>query len=378
LRGCIRSGDTAARLGGDEFILLLEDVSATGEATDVADRIAELLRTPISVGDREVIVTASIGIAVNTPGHDRTESVLRNADLALYRAKAAGKARWALFEASMERDAVERLELETDLRQGLERNEFRLVYQPILSLANGQIVEVEALVRWQHPTRGQVSPARFIPIAEESGLIEPLGLWVLEEACRQAFVWRRLVPPDRPLVMSVNLSSRQFQDPMLVDQIRRILRETGLDPHALKLEITESVLMRDAESTTARMHALTDIGVRFAIDDFGTGYSSLSYLKRFPVDTLKIDRSFVEGLGADSQALAIVQGIVALAKALNLSVTGEGVETPAQHTQLRELGCDRGQGYLYARPLAAADLVGLLAQTFPRPAEHSFGDRAAA
>jgi EAL domain-containing protein (putative c-di-GMP-specific phosphodiesterase class I) len=344
----------------------------------VAERIAELLRTPISVGDREVIVTASIGIAVNTPGHDRTESVLRNADLALYRAKAAGKARWALFEASMERDAVERLELETDLRQGLERNEFRLVYQPILSLANGQIVEVEALVRWQHPTRGQISPAQFIPIAEESGLIEPLGLWVLEEACRQAFVWRRLVPPDRPLVMSVNLSSRQFQDPTLVDQIRRILRETGLDPHALKLEITESVLMRDAESTAARMHALTDIGVRFAIDDFGTGYSSLSYLKRFPVDTLKIDRSFVEGLGADSQALAIVQGILALARALNLSVTGEGVETPAQHTQLRELGCERGQGYLFARPLAAADLVGLWAQTFPRPGEHGFGERAAA
>jgi EAL domain-containing protein (putative c-di-GMP-specific phosphodiesterase class I) len=278
----------------------------------------------------------------------------------------------------MERDAVERLELETDLRQGLERNEFRLVYQPILSLADGQIVEVEALVRWQHPTRGQISPAQFIPIAEETGLIEPIGLWVLEEACRQARVWQRLLPPDRSLVMSVNLSGRQFQDPRLVDQIRRILRETGLEPQALKLEITESVLMQDAESTAARMRALTDIGVRFAIDDFGTGYSSLSYLRRFPVDTLKIDRSFVEGLGTDAQALAIVRSIVALAKALNLSVTGEGVETAAQHAQLRELGCDRGQGYLFARPLVAADLVGLLAQTFPWPIEHGFVERVAA
>ena len=323
-------------------------------------------------------MTASIGVALSTPHHDRTDSVLRNADLALYRAKAAGKARWVLFEASMERDAVERLELETDLRQGLERNELRLVYQPIVSLSDGQIVEVEALARWQHPTRGQISPAQFIPIAEETGLIEPLGLWVLEEACRQAFVWQRLVPADRPLVMSVNLSGRQFQNPGLVDQITRILRETGLEPSALKLEITESVLMQDAESTASRMRALTDIGVRFAIDDFGTGYSSLSYLRRFPVDTLKIDRSFVEGLGADAQALAIVRSIVALAKALNLSVTGEGVETPAQHAQLRELGCDRGQGYLFARPLVAADLVRLLEQPFPMLAEQGLSERAAA
>jgi diguanylate cyclase (GGDEF)-like protein/PAS domain S-box-containing protein len=378
LRGCIRSGDTAARLGGDEFILLLEEVSGSEEATEMADRIAELLRAPISVGDREVIVTASIGVALSTPHHDRTGSVLRNADLALYRAKAAGKARWILFEASMERDALERLELETDLRQGLERNELRLVYQPIVSLADGDIVEVEALARWQHPTRGQISPAQFIPIAEESGLIEPLGLCVLEEACRQAFALQRLVPHDRPLVMSVNLSGRQFQDPGLLDQIRRILRETGLEPRALKLEITESVLMLDAESTAARMRALTEIGVRFAIDDFGTGYSSLSYLRRFPVDTLKIDRSFVEGLGADAQAVAIVRSIVALAKALNLSVTGEGIETRAQHAQLRELGCDRGQGYLFARPLVAADLVCVLAQSFPQLAEHGFGDMAAA
>jgi diguanylate cyclase (GGDEF)-like protein/PAS domain S-box-containing protein len=370
LRGCIRAGDTVARLGGDEFIVLLEDISTTNEATAMAERIAELLRAPMAVGDREVVVTASIGIALSTPHHDRTESVLRNADLALYRAKALGKARWALFELRMERDALERLELETDLRRALERNELRLAYQPIVSLADGHIVEVEALARWQHPTRGQVSPAQFIPIAEESGLIEPLGIWALEEACRQAMRWQQVLDPEQPLVMSVNLSGRQFQDPNLVDQIRRILDETGLEPRALKLEVTESVLMRDLQSTIARMRALTDLGIRLAIDDFGTGYSSLSHLKQFPVDTLKIDRSFVEGLGTDPQALAIVRSITALADALDLSVTAEGVETTAQRAQLRELGCDRGQGYLFAKPVAAAELAGLLlAGKLPRSTE---------
>ena len=239
--------------------------------------------------------------------------------------------------------------------------EWRLVYQPIVSLTDERIVEVEALLRWQHPTRGLISPARFIPIAEESGLIAPLGLWVLEQACAQAAQWQRAMPGPRPLVMSVNLSSRQFQDSSLVEQVRRVLAETGLAPNALKLEITESVLMQDIERTAARMRALTDLGVKLAIDDFGTGYSSLSYLQRLPVDTLKIDRSFAEGLeGSDPQALAIVRGILAMAKALHLSVTGEGVETATQSRHLREAGCDRGQGYLFARPLPAADVARLL------------------
>lgn len=277
----------------------------------------------------------------------------------------------------MERDALERLELETDLRQALGRDEFTLVYQPIVSLADGRILELEALVRWQHPTRGQISPVQFIPIAEEIGVIEPLGLWVLEEACRQAVLWQNAVPTDPPLVMSVNLSGRQFQDPKLVDKIAAVLRETGLAPCGLKLEITESVLMFDPEGTAATMHALTGLGVRFAIDDFGTGYSSLSYLRRFPVDTLKIDRSFVEGLGTDVQAHAIVRSIVALAKALSLSVTGEGVETDNQQAQLKELECDRGQGYLFARPLLAADVAGLLAQPLPHRAVYATPDLAA-
>ena len=362
LRGCIRAGDSTARLGGDEFIFLLEDISASTEATEVAERVAEVLRAPLSVGDREVIVSASIGIALHTPHRERTESILRKADLALYRAKAAGKARWALFEATMETDALERLELEADLRRALERNEFRVVYQPIISLRDGRVVEVEALARWQHPVRGHISPAQFIPIAEETGLIEPLGLWVLEEACGQAVRTQTEVASAQSLVMSVNVSGRQFQAPGLVDQIKRVLAETGLAPNQLKLEITESVLMRDLDGTIDRMKALADIGVRLAIDDFGTGYSSLSYLKQFPVGTLKIDRSFVDGLPSDPQALAIVRGILALAEALDLSVTAEGIETSAQQEQLRDLGCDRGQGYLFAKPLPAARLADWIAR----------------
>jgi EAL domain-containing protein (putative c-di-GMP-specific phosphodiesterase class I) len=247
------------------------------------------------------------------------------------------------------------------LRQALERNEFHVAYQPIVSLADGQVVEVEALVRWTHPIRGQISPAQFIPIAEETGLIESLGMWVLEEACRQAMRWQTAVPSPQPLVMSVNVSGRQFQTSGLVDQIKRVLAETGLAPNLLKLEVTESVLMRDLDATIARMTTIADIGVRLAIDDFGTGYSSLSYLRQFPVDTLKIDRSFVEGLPSDPQALAIVRSIVALAEALDLGVTAEGIEATAQLAQLRELGCDRGQGYLFAKPVSAATLADWIA-----------------
>jgi diguanylate cyclase (GGDEF)-like protein/PAS domain S-box-containing protein len=374
LKACIRAEDTAARLGGDEFVVLLEDVHDRQEATDLAERIADALRSAVSLGDREVMVSASIGVAVSTPRHDRTESVLRNADLALYRAKAAGKARWAVFEPNMEHEAVERLELETDLRKALGTSELRLVYQPIVSLVDGQILEVEALIRWQHPTRGPISPVKFIPIAEESGLIEAIGLWVLQQACHQAAQWQQHTSTGRPLVMSVNLSSRQFQDPRLVEQVRRVLDEAGLPPSALKLEITEGVLMQDVDATAARMRTLTDIGVRLAIDDFGTGYSSLSYLQRLPVETLKIDRSFVVGLGgSDPQAAAIVRGIVAMAKALRMSVTAEGIETAAQEAQLREIGCDRGQGYLFARPLPATELGRML-----DPAAHAASDIAAA
>jgi diguanylate cyclase (GGDEF)-like protein/PAS domain S-box-containing protein len=359
LRACIRPQDTAARLGGDEFIVLLERLTHPDEASEIAYRIAETLRAPFVLGHLEVVVTASIGVAISTHG-DHAESVLRNADLALHEAKGAGKSRSAVFDPSMERDAVNRLELQADLRYALERKQLRLVYQPIVSLATGHITGVEALLRWHHPTRGLVSPTEFIPIAEETGLIVPIGQWVLEEACRQARAWHKRFAAHSTLMMSVNLSARQFQRPELSDNINQVLHETGLDPRFLTVEITESVLMRDAATTYTTLEVLKELGVQVAIDDFGTGYSSLSYLKRFPVDTLKIDRSFVDGLGRDPQDTAIVQSIIALAKTLLLRVTAEGIETPSQRAHLREMGCDLGQGFLFAYPVSPADVEHML------------------
>jgi len=360
LQACVRVQDTTARLGGDEFIVLLEQVTRPEEAIDVANRIAHALRAPFVLGDRSMVMSASIGVAVSAHG-DRAESVLRNADLALYQAKLAGKARASLFDSSMERTAVNRLELQADLRQALEQDQFHLVYQPIVSLADGHVTGVEALLRWHHPSRGVVSPTEFIPLAEETGLIVPIGQWVLEEACRQARAWQVDYGPGPTPMMSVNLSARQFQRPELLDNIDLVLRDTGLDPRCLTVEITESVLMRDAETTVTTLQVLRDLGVRVAIDDFGTGYSSLSYLKRFPIDTLKIDRSFVDGLGQDPQDTAIVRSIVALAKTLSLRVTAEGIETASQYAYLQEMGCDLGQGYLFAHPLPAEDIGLLLA-----------------
>jgi diguanylate cyclase (GGDEF)-like protein/PAS domain S-box-containing protein len=359
---CLRAGDTAARLGGDEFTVLLEDIVDEQQAVEVAERIAEALRLPVMVEGREVFVSASIGIATNTPRRIGPDGVLRNADLALYRAKADGRARHAVFDPSMEARALERLEVETDLRHALDRDELRVYFQPVVDLDSGTVNELEALVRWERPGYGIVSPMAFIPIAEETGLIVPIGQWVLEEACRWAQRWQPFSAVGKPLVVSVNLSARQFQHPELLTDIERALRETGLDPRHLKLEITESVVMQDAQATIDTLQALKALGIRVAIDDFGTGYSSLSYLKRLPVDTLKIDRSFVNGLGLDTQDTAIVDSVVALARTLQLSVTGEGVETAAQARHLRQLGCDRGQGFLYARPLPPEDMERLLTE----------------
>jgi diguanylate cyclase (GGDEF)-like protein len=365
INACLRAGDTAARLGGDEFTVLLEDVLDEDQAVEVAERIAEALRLPVMVEGREVFVSASIGIALNTPRGIGPDGVLRNADLALYRAKADGRARHAVFDPSMEMRALERLEVETDLRHALDRDELRVYFQPVVDLDTGTVNELEALVRWERPGYGIVSPMAFIPIAEETGLIVPIGQWVLEEACRWAQRWQSFSAPHKPLIVSVNLSARQFQHPELLTDIKRALNQTGLNPRHLKLEITESVVMQDAPATIETLQALKAIGIRVAIDDFGTGYSSLSYLKRLPVDTLKIDRSFVNGLGDNAQDTAIVDSVLALARTLELSVTGEGVETQAQARHLRRLGCDRGQGFLYARPLPPSDMERLLEEASP-------------
>jgi diguanylate cyclase (GGDEF)-like protein/PAS domain S-box-containing protein len=360
LRSCLRGTDTAARLGGDEFTVLIEDLPDPDAAVAAAERINEVLRTPIQLLGRAYFISASIGIALSTPGADGPDDLLRKADVAMYRSKAAGKGRSSVFDVSLSAGLLQRLELESDLRQAFERDEFRLHYQPIVSIADGEIRAAEALVRWQHPKRGLVSPAEFIPLAEETGLIVQLGQWVLEQACQQGRRWHALLPGRRPLAMAVNLSARQFQHPNLVADVRRALDTSGFDPRRLSLEITESIVMQDTDRTLDHLSALRALGVLLAIDDFGTGYSSLSYLKRFPVDTLKIDRTFVESIDSDAYNSAIVRSVVTLATALGMRATAEGVETAAERAHLHALGCYGGQGYLFARPAPADEFERLL------------------
>jgi diguanylate cyclase (GGDEF)-like protein len=365
LLGHLREEDTLARVGGDELAILIEDVLDEADAVAVAERVLEALAAPFQVRGQLLFTTASIGIALSGRTVDQASSLLRNADLAMYQAKARGKARWARFNPALNDAADERLELETALRAALERGELSVAYQPIVDLASGTICEVEALARWQHPIRGPIPPARFIPVAEESGLIVQIGEWVLAESCRQAVRWQAAHPTREPLVVSVNLSGRQLQEPGLVETVTRVLIETGLAGSALKLELTESVVMESTESTFETLSRLRALGVRLAIDDFGTGYSSLAYLKRFPVDVLKIDRSFVAGLGHDAQDAAIVESIITLARGLGLVVTGEGVETAEQAVSLKRMGCDLAQGYFYAVPLTPAQVEPLLTLVGP-------------
>ncbi len=363
LNASLRPGDTVARLGGDEFGLLLEDVADGETAEAVAVRIETELAKPLHFEGREIFITASIGIALSSARLGMPEEILRDADLAMYHAKAKGKARHEIFDDSMSAPALERMDLEMDLRSAISRHEFRLHYQPILRLDTGRITEVEALIRWQHSKRGLLQPEAFIGLTEETGLIVPIGQWVLNEACRQARTWQLEFPSNPPLVMSVNLSAKQFQHPTLVQEISLALAESGLPASSLKLEITESVVMHDAPATLAKLKELKDLGIRLAIDDFGTGYSSLGYLKRFPVDTLKIDRSFIKGLTREGNDSAIVRAVVTVAKTLNMDVTAEGVETDQQRDELKALGCDRAQGFLFARPADAAHVTPLLANS---------------
>jgi diguanylate cyclase (GGDEF)-like protein len=359
LAACLREADTAARMGGDEFAILLEDVTDLGRADEVAERLLLALAAPYRIADKDVFATASIGIAGHAPGVDG-DQLLRNADLAMYTAKRMGKNRFERFDPHMHTAAMERIELEADLRRACERGELRLQYQPIVSLDDGELLSVEALVRWQHPTRGLLPPGAFIGFAEESDLIEEIGAWVLEEACRQARRWQQEHPGRHPVGISVNVSPRQLRNPAITTVVTDTLRRTGLAAEHLTLEITEGAMMHDTDVALARLHELKSLGVRLAVDDFGTGYSSLSYLQQFPIDVLKIDRSFVDRIEHGPEESSLARAIVRLAQSLHLSAVAEGVENAEQMGWLRAIGCPSAQGFHLCRPVDAAAIGALL------------------
>jgi diguanylate cyclase (GGDEF)-like protein/PAS domain S-box-containing protein len=357
LREALSPSYTVARMGGDEFAVLIEEVAGTPTAVDAAERIVASLQTPFDVEGREVFVTASVGIAIGTVADD----LLRAADVAMYRAKGSGKAQYVLYAPRMAEDLVGRLELVAELRRAKCEDEFVIHYQPVVDLESGAVVGVEALVRWQHPTRGLLAPDEFIPLAEETGKIVDLGKWVLAEACAQVARWRAETPGAAELSLNVNVSTRQVRPGVLVESVRSALVASGLPPEALTLELTESVLARRHEELRAVLAEVALLGVRLALDDFGTGYSSLSLLQDLPVHTLKVDRSFVNALDADTTRQGFVQAIVDLAQTLDVSLVAEGMETAAQTTELRRLGCQVGQGFHFSPPLGADEVGELLA-----------------
>ena len=370
LEKCLRATDTVARLGegfivarmgGDEFTVLLDDLKDPGDAKQAAERLMKSVTSPFMLGGREVFTSMSIGIALSNPSYEQAEDILRDADTAMYRAKSRGKARYEIFDADMRASVVARLQLEMDLRRALEHGEFHNVYQPIVSLAAGQIVGFEALLRWQHPTRGQLGPEEFIAVAEETGLIRDLGWWNLREACRQMSEWRAGYNAYSQLTMSVNLSPKQFLQANLVEDIGSLMRELKLPPQALKLELTESTVMGDPSAAVEMLQQIKSLGISLAIDDFGTGYSSLSYLHRFPLDTLKIDRSFISSIG-NGEDTEIARTILPMALNLHLDVVAEGVETIEQLVLLKKLQCKYGQGYYFSKPLSAEEAGLLLAE----------------
>jgi diguanylate cyclase (GGDEF)-like protein len=357
LRNTLRTHDVAARLGGDEFAVLLQSRIDVEAATEIARRLIERMREPLPLGNPEVRITPSIGIVLSDPhrGSEQAEDLLRHADAAMYQAKASGKARFALFEPTLDGPGILPLELGARLERALESEEFLIYYQPIIELASGRTVEVEALIRWEHPQRGMLLPAQFIPLAEQSGLIVSIGRWVLREACRQVSAWQHAYPELDGLVVSVNLAARHAQEPTLAQEVSQVLDDARLRPQSLRLELTETVAIDDHPNVLATLRDIAQRGVRLAIDDFGTGYASLRYLRRFPADVVKIDRSFVDGIVNDPDDTAIVKSVVALAGALQRETVAEGIETAEQLAALRALGCERGQGYYFARPMSAAN-----------------------
>ncbi len=378
LADVLDEGELLARLGGDEFAVLLTRLAGRDHARDVAARVQQALAAPVVHGGLSLAVDASVGLAFGADT-DSALSLLRNADLAMLTAKRSGGGRWREYESVMHSAALRRTELGHELRAAIESDQLEVHYQPIFSLSSGRIVGTEALVRWRHETRGMIAPTEFIPVAEQSGLIVALGGWVLRTACAKAAQWQADYPCRPPLTISVNLSPRQLAEPALLATVVGALRDSGLQPSSLCLEITEGSLIRDLESTLLTLGSLKAVGLRLALDDFGTGYSSLSYLQRLPVDIVKIDRSFVAELGERQQERHIVAAVVDLARALGLSVTAEGIETREQHDVLREIGCDNGQGYLRSPPLPANELDALLAQearTSPVPAPRGSAEEA--
>ena len=362
-----RSTDVVARLGSDEFGVLLGPVRSVREAERVAARVTAAVAVPFDLDGQEVTVGASLGLAVGRTASTYAGDLLKEAEIALHRAKVDPVRKFVMFDPEMRAETLDRATLEHDLRRAIERSELRVHYQPLIDLDSGVVVGLEALLRWQHPTRGLVPPLSFIPLAEETGLILPIGQWVLETACQQVRAWQRRFPSAQSLVISVNLSARQFAQSDLVSAVAATIHRSGLAPANLELEITESVVMDQSEASIERLRGLQALGVQLVLDDFGTGYSSLSYLRKLPLDTIKIDRSFVSGLGSDAADLPIIQAVISLAHGLGIDVVAEGIETAAQLACLTDLGCDRGQGFAFARPLPPDDLEAMLARSGDAP-----------
>ena len=359
LSPCLRETDTLARLGGDEFVILLENVNHLTDATKVADRINHQLQFPLNLEGHTVFTSASIGITLSSTGYENSSQMLRDADIAMYRAKEKGKACYEVFDRLMYLETLKNIELEHNLRSALAQNELSLHYQPIVFLADGKLAGFEALIRWQHPTRGWISPADFIPIAEDTGLIVPIGYWILEKACQQLHYWKQkfaTIPQINRLKISINLSSQQIQETDFINRLDLILSETALDAKCLRLEITERILVDSEKNTRHNLSEIKRRQIKLSIDDFGTGYSCLSYLHRLPIDNLKIDRSFINNLNSDRESFEIIKSIIALAHSLNMEAIAEGVETIEQINNLQKLGCQYAQGFYYARPLTSQNI----------------------
>jgi diguanylate cyclase (GGDEF)-like protein len=363
---CVRKDDVVARLSGDEFTVLLNGEPTRERALALAEQVKHEFSRPFVLGSHEIFSSISIGIAFSEQD-DTPANLIRHGDIAMYRAKARGRSRYETFDGAMDLAARTRQQLEHDLRRAIQRSELRVYYQPEVEIESGRLVGMEALVRWQHPQRGLISPSEFMPIAEETGLVVPIGKWVMHEACRQVKEWQDTYRRDIALVVSVNLSGQHLQQATLIEEVSEMLHQTGIDPAHLIIEITETVAMAGAETTIEILRKLKALGLRLAIDDFGTGFSSLSYLKRFPVDMLKIDKSFVDGVAHGGHDASIVRAVITLGHALGLMVIAEGVETPAQLQELRSLGSELGQGYYFAKPLSDHVTDGIPSLLVDRP-----------